>query len=243
MWMCDRCQEINDDNVTVCPKCGFANQTQGTPAAASLSTASFGAPPNLAGVTDYTGRADTDLNPTQVRSRILNRWEESGIAIKTCPVLILALIALLVVEALPVFTQGVVALIADIVGALFVGRCILKMWKLIYLRQHGVRALATVTDVGSRRAYQAGTVCQGIVEYKVNGVMQRACDRYGGGCSSYPRAGDQVPVLYDAKIPNFAEIELPQTQRGGIIFAGFAWGVLLYIFAWNVYAIWNSSQR
>lgn len=210
MWMCDRCQEINDDNVATCPKCGYANQPENPPAGFSSGAreASVGF--------DYRQPANPAAiaQPIPAAGKAPTTWDDIRMSLTTRPVLAVCLGLLLAVEAAPAFINGPVSLFGSIPSALLLGPMIVATWKLAHLKSSGVRVTGTVIarrDTPGR--YKTPPRAWATVEYVVNGRTYLIKDTYGGHIYNYPQVGDRVPVLYDRALPSLALPELPTAAK------------------------------
>src|SRR5579883_408300 len=225
MWMCDRCQEINDDNVTTCPKCGQSNQPG--PSAAF----SQGPGASTVGSFDDSQSARPIEAPIAATGTPPSMWYLMRIALSSSPIVWLVLAVILVAELIPGFLFGWFLFIVAIPSAILLARVVGRAWMFVTLSARGAR---TVGVAVSRRIVtpHVQSFAYVTVQYTVNGRSLLVADNYGGPQNSYFQVGDQVPVVYDPRTPQLADLDVPNNRRWSTLTIGALAGLFVYSIAW-----------
>jgi hypothetical protein len=225
MWLCDGCQAINDDDsVTVCPKCGTANEP--VPLHPMHPTAP------VAEVVDSTTAQPTIAATTASSRRLTLQPLYIGIGI------------IVFAELLPFFHFGVDDLPYAVLSGLALGWAAYNIWKETDLFTQGVQIEGTVVlidfvpDMYNQSNFDPFASPRGtyhtIVEYVVDGCPWQVRSQ-SGTQSPYQQIGGIMPVWYDPTSPSIASIGSP---IGLTPVLPILLGIFLYVLPWLL-----ASQR
>jgi hypothetical protein len=182
MWMCDGCEEINDDNAAVCSRCGKTHSGDVPP-------------PSMAEIRS----ARESVVPT-----VLSAVQVGGLSAPNKVPLYFAWAAIVVTSVLPVILLGPTtdrSIFAVIGCACLLGSAYF-LWRDVDLLTRGVRTKGTVVSIDAYQQRYTLTYYTNAT-YTADGVPYSVRSEYGTKFQYY-KVGQPINVWYDRGSPGLA---------------------------------------
>jgi hypothetical protein len=219
MWMCDSCEEINDDSVGVCSRCGKARE-------ANRSAPVLDTNVGIDTVSQASGYGIPGGTSGMPRVPSPSYWDDARVLISKQPACAVCLGIIFIGALIPALMYGLPSLFIGMFGAILLGDFVLRIWKISYLGARGVPTFGTLIR---RQVYYArNRLVRGTVQYLVNGIGFQITDSNGRAARTYPQEGDPVPVKYDPSSPRFAKLDIPLSVLADRLFSSCLLGIFLY---------------
>jgi hypothetical protein len=229
MWMCNNCQETNNDNISVCTRCGGIQNQSALPERPVADTLPISPQPD-----DYYNSVPSGQIPVpgSYSAGQSSRIDDIRTAVTRQPLMGVVLGILLIAELIPTFMYGLWSFCVGMFDLLIFTMVVMEIWKWTYLTVKGVRTTGIVTDVRYTRGTKGEPRAYATVQYLVNGAQYWIKDDMGGYPVNYCSQGQQVTVMYDSLLPNFARLDMSSGTRWFTIIVAGIFGLAIYWAVW-----------